>query len=257
VRFWPLLFVLLISLSPGDARADVIRPTGEWVTDRAGMLTNAERNALAAKLRAYADTTSTQVVVVLIPSLGGMSANEYATEVGRLWQVGQQGQDNGVVVLVSRDDREVFIATGYGIEGAITDLHASRIVREVITPAFRQGQFYAGLTMAVDRLIEAAQGEFTATRSAGQPEGLDFATLFVLLIIVSFFLSAMRKGSTGGGGTGFQRRRSGHYGGPPVIIWGGGSRGGGFGGGGFGGGGFGGFGGGGGGFGGGGAGGRW
>ncbi len=237
-------------------RVDVIPSSGEWVTDRAGLLSAAERQTLAERLRAYAETTSTQIVVVTLPDLGGADIGLYATELGQRWGVGQQGKDNGVVVLVSRDDRKVFIATGFGLEGAIPDAVASRIIRNVITPNFRQGRYYAGLTGAVDALIEAARGEYTAESPPASYEhpgdgGVDFATIFVLLIIAYFIVTSLGRGRGRGGGRGrrYQRR-----GGPPVIIWGGGGFGG-SGGGGFGGGGFGGFGGGG--FGGGGAGGSW
>lgn len=244
-------------------RIDVLPPSGRWVTDNGGMLSDAEERALSEKLRHYQDSTSTQIIIVTLPSLGGHEAADYATTLGREWGVGQEGQDNGVVILVSRDDREVFIATGYGLEGGIPDAIAARIVRNVIVPRFRQGNFYAGLDEAVDHLVAAATGEFSAEaiRSPDrEAEGvLGFATLFVLIIIFVFVVNAIKHHRGGGGGDGGRRHR-GRRGGPPIIIWGGGwggGRGGGFGGGGFGGGGFGGFSGGGGSFGGGGAGGGW
>jgi uncharacterized protein len=222
------------------------------------MLSDAEESALSQKLAAYADTTSTQIIVVTLPSLEGAEIADYAVALGRTWGVGQQGQDNGVVILVSREDRDVFIATGYGIEGAIPDAVASRIVRNVIVPSFREGNFYAGISQAADHLISAARGEFTAEKVSSPRRGeraRDGAPVFILFIIAYFVISAIRHGKRGGGGDGgkpYRRSR----GGLPLIIWGGG---GGFGGGGggFGGGGFGGFGGGGGSFGGGGAGGSW
>lgn len=243
----------LVAAGPASAqRYEVIPPSGQWVTDRAELLSAAEEQALTQKLVAYADTTSTQIVIVTLPDLGGVPAADYAVELGRVWGVGQQGQDNGVVILVSRDDRQAFIATGYGIEGAIPDAVASSIYRNVLVPNFREGQFYGGLSQATDALIAAARGEFTA-REIDHPEGegINGAALFALFIILYFVLSAVRRGGGGGGGRRYRR-----HGGPPIIIWGGGfgGGGGGFGGGGFGGGGFGG---GGGGFGGGGAGGSW
>lgn len=233
---------------------EVIPPSGQWVTDQGDMLSASEEQALTQKLRTYSDTTSTQIIVVTLPDLGGADAGMYATELGEQWQVGQQGKDNGVVVLVSRDDRKVFIATGFGLEGAIPDAIAGRIIRNIITPNFRQGQFFKGLSDAVDALILAAAGEYTADEALRSYErsddgGMDTATLFVLMIIIYFVITSIRSG--GGGKGGGRRYRSG--GGPPVIIWGGGGGGFGGGGGGFGGG----FGGGGGGFGGGGAGGGW
>lgn len=269
VRHWIIGSLLLLlgwiaGAAPASAQqVDVIPPSDRLVTDRANMLASSEERMLEQKLRGYADTTSTQIVVVTIPRLDGVPIEMYATELGREWGVGQEGQDNGVVILVSEGDREVFIATGYGLEGAIPDAVASRIVRHIIQPEFRQGRFYDGLSDATDALIEAARGEFEAedTRSAREDRSFDLATGFVLLIILIFVVNGIRRGRKYRGGGGMHtgkgsRTRRGRRSGP-FIIWGGGSGGFGGGGGGFGGGGggFGGFGGGS--FGGGGAGGSW
>lgn len=263
-RFTLIVFLLLFAGRADAQSINVIPPTGEWVVDTAGMFTEGERQSLSLRLSRYADTTSTQIVVATVPSLDGAAISDYAVELGRQWGVGQAQYDNGVVILVSRADREVFIATGYGVEGAIPDALAGRIVRNVIVPNFRQDRYYAGISEAVNVIMAAAAGEFDAVpgRSQDQGTGLDLATIFVLLIIAFFVISALsseRRG--GGGGGGYRHRRRSSI--PPVIIFGGmggrggGFGGGGFGGGGFGGGGFGGFGGGGGSFGGGGAGGSW
>jgi len=240
---------------------EVIAPTGKWVTDNADMLAPGEERMLSQKLSDYTDTTSTQIIVVTIPGLNGVPIADYAVELGRQWGVGQQGKNNGIVILVSRNEQKVFIATGYGLEGAVPDAVASRIVRNVIVPSFREGRFFAGLSDAVDTLILAARGEYTAEdaeRNTGRPStggGLNGTTIMVLIIIVYYVISGIRRRGGRGGG---HRRGPGI---PPIIFWGGGGDFGGGssfgGGGGFGGGGFGGFGGGGGGFGGGGAGGGW
>ncbi len=268
LRLLPILLLVGLALPAAAQEIPPRPPPSEGlVIDRAGVLSPSEETAIERRLVAFDDTSSSQIVVVILPSLGGADAASFATELGRAWGVGQEGRDNGVVVLVSTGDREVFIATGYGLEGAIPDAVAARIVRNVIVPAFRQGQFYAGIGGAVDALIAAASGEYTADRrplGPGSPGGgVDLALLVILLIVVVAFMSASRKGGGGGGGPAPRRRRRGGL--PPVIFipggFGGSSRGGGFGGfggggfGGFGGGGFGGFGGGG--FGGGGAGGSW
>ncbi len=272
LRLSPSLIVVLFVLSSaflvpcGFAQSvGVIPPNGRWVTDQAGFLSASEETALSRRLATYADTTSTQIVIVLLESLGGAAASDYAVELGRRWGVGQAGYDNGVVILASRADRQMFIATGYGLEGAITDAQAGRIYRDILVPNFRAGRFHDGLSSAVDALIAAAEGEFSSPPTASrESDGLDLALLIVLIILVAFVVSALRRGHQGGN-DGFQppARRRRHYGEPPIIIWGGSGRrrgggigGGGFGGG-FGGGGFGGFGGGGGSFGGGGAGGGW
>jgi uncharacterized protein len=228
------------------------RPSGP-VLDQADLLSGADQTRLAQKLTAFTDTTSTAVVVVTLPSLDGAPISDYAFSLGRAWGVGQEGKDNGVVVLVSEGDREMFIATGYGVEGALPDAIANRIVETIMTPAFRKGDFYAGLDRGTDAIIQATKGEFDAEARRGasdEDDGVPYALLFTLLIFAYFFGQSFFRG---GGGKKSRRSRRG---GGPVVIWGGGGFGGGGGGGfGGGGGGFGGFGGGS--FGGGGAGGSW
>lgn len=237
-----------------QAQIRTIEPSGQWVTDAGSFLSQAEERMLTQKLRSYADTTSTQMIIVTVPDMGGYAASDYATEVGRTWQVGQSGKNNGVVILVARDERETFIATGYGMEGSITDAMAARVVRNIILPAFRQGAFFEGLSGAVDALAAIAAGEYQAEaldEPAREQQGAPAVT-YIIFIIVFFIVSSLRR--RGGGGGGRYNRRT--HNGLPIVFWGSGGMGGGFGGGssgGFGGG----FGGMGGGFGGGGAGGGW
>ena len=264
-NFLAALLVLAVA-APGNAQdIDVIQPSGQWVTDAAGLLTTGEEGTLSRKLAAYAETSSTQIVVVTIPNLEGRAASDYATSLGRQWGVGQSQYNNGVVLLVSRDDREVFIATGYGLEGAIPDAIASRIVRNVIVPRFRQGDFYGGISNAVDALVDASGGEYSAEDLVTDEVPAEFIVFLILLIALIVILLVLFSVRNKGGGDGRKRRRRRRS---PVIIWGdsghrtgwgGGSWGSGSwgGGGSFGGGGFGGFSGGGGSFGGGGAGGSW
>lgn len=253
----PVALVALLCVSAAYAQ-DVLPSTGRIVTDNADMLSDTEEKQLMYMLRYYADSTSTQIVIVTLPNLGGQDIAAYATELGQQWGVGQQGKDNGVVVLVSRDDRQVFIATGFGLEGAITDAEASRIIRYVVTPHFRSGAFYEGLAGAADALIAAAAGEFTVDerQQSASPQGQDIlGMIFFLLFVIIIIIAAARNRR----GDGPRPRRRDVF---PVLFLGmghhlGGSGGGFSGGGGFGGSGFGGGGFGGGGFGGGGAGGGW
>ena len=226
------------------------RPSGP-VLDQGNLLSGGEERALARKLATFEDTTSTAVVVVTLQSLNGAPIADYAFELGRAWGVGQEGKDNGVVFLVSKGDREMFIATGYGVEGALPDAIANRIIERIVTPAFRNGQFYAGIDRGTDAIIQATAGEYDASaeaQSASSDEGMPMALIFTLLILAYFLSRSFFHGGGGGKRSRKSRRRHGDF---PVIIWGGG--GGGCGGGG--GGGFGGFGGGS--LGGGGAGGSW
>lgn len=251
--------VLALALTVGAGRAQVPilpRPSPpRLVNDYAALLAPAERDALERKLVAYSDSTSTQITVVLLPTLGGAEPSQFATELGEAWGVGGAANDNGAVVLVAVEDRDVFIATGRGLEGALPDVLAGRIVRDVIVPAFRAGQFYAGLDAGTTAIMQAAAGEFTATERAPSEGGPGaFVVLVVLLLVVLVALSLAHRRSDDEPPPGRRRRRS--HGGPGIIFLPGGWSGGG--GGGFGGGfsgGFGGFGGGS--FGGGGAGGSW
>lgn len=265
-RFRFILFLMVsgaVSALPAHAQnVRTIEPSGKWVTDQADFLSDSEERLLTAKLRGYADTTSTQMIVVTVQDLGGYAASDYATELGRTFKVGTADKDNGIVLLASREERELFIATGFGMEGMVTDAVASRIIRNVIVPEFRNGNFFAGLDGAVDALIAVASGTYSADEIADAPSGSDGASqalVYIVFLIVFMVVSSLRR--HGGGGKGGKGGRRGRHNGLEMIFWGAalgglgrGSGGGGFGGGGFGGGGFGGMGGG---FGGGGAGGSW
>jgi uncharacterized protein len=218
-------------------------------------LTPSQADQLERILVAYDDSTSTQICVVVVESLQDYTANEFATALGRKWGVGNKQFNNGVVVLISTGaktgDRDAYIATGYGMEGAIPDVVAKTIVENDIIYNFKEGQYYRGLEQAVLSIAKAAAGEYKAPARRKKKRESDVHPLVIAVVLL---LLSMLFGS-GRGGLGGGRRRG--YGGwtGGAFLGGGGFGGGGFGGGGFGGGGFGGFGGGS--FGGGGAGGKW
>lgn len=220
-------------------------------------LTASQADQLEKILVAYADSTSTQICVVIVESLQDYTANEYATALGRKWGVGSKQFNNGLVILIStggeEGKREAYIATGYGMEGVIPDVVAKSILENDIIYNFKQGQRYRGLEQAIRSLQKAAAGEYKAPAHRKKQGGRAIPpfVIVILLLLVSVLFG-------GGGGWG-PGRRGGGFGGWTGGTWlGGGGFGSGYGGGGFGGGSGGGFGGfGGGSFGGGGAGGRW
>lgn len=227
------------------------------VNDFAGMLSAAEASQLEAKLLQYEQSSSTQITVVTVKSIGMYEVAQYAIELGNRWGVGQKGKDNGVLILASKDDRKINISTGYGLEGALPDAVCGRIIRNEIVPNFKNGDFYAGFDKAADAIIAATKGEYTAdekTKKGGKPGILVIVILIILVYIILWIISKI-----GGGGGGSYMSGRGYRGwdsGPWIGGGGfGGSRGGGWGGGSSSGGGFGGFGGGS--FGGGGASGSW
>ena len=249
-----------------EARLDVPPPPNppRLVNDLAGLLNAGEQRAIEQKLVAFSDSTSSQIVVLIVRSTNGQDPGEYATEVLRSWGVGQAGADNGVVFLVALDDRQTFIATGLGAEGPLPDALAGRIVREIVVPRFRQNLFFAGIDEATDVMMGALSGEDfeAAAPASGGDSALGGVMCLLFIVFVLLIVLSARRGGPGTGARSASqapRRRRG----PRVVVlpgFGGGFGGGGFGGGGFGGGGFGGggFGGFGGGFGGGGgAGGGW
>lgn len=216
------------------------------VNDLADVIPAAEEANLENKLVAYNDSTSTQIAVIILKTIEPYEIADYAYKIGRKWGVGQKDLNNGIVLLVAVDDRKMYIATGYGTEGFITDARASRIYREILTPAFQQGDYYGGIDIATTEMIKFLTGAYDGEELGTPEDKPNILTVIIIIIVILFILSKFFRG--GNGGTTFSGRG-------PTYWGGGGFGGGGFGGGGGGGGGFGGFGGGG--FGGGGAGGSW
>ncbi|QCR24164.1 YgcG family protein [Pontibacter sp. SGAir0037] len=214
------------------------------VNDFAGILSANERSALEQKLVNYNDTTSTQITVVTMKSIGGYDVNQYAAELGQRWGVGGKANNNGIVILVAMAERKVSIQTGYGMEHIVPDAIAKRITERTLKPNFQQEAYYKGLDEATSFIISVASGEYQAdpNQQQGEGEGEGPSIFFIIIIIMLIVFIISRRG--GGGGRG-GRRYARTFGGPVIVPGGFGtfrSGGGMFGGGG--GGGFGGFGGG-------------
>lgn len=253
-----LLLIALLGIVRLEAQDDALFPPkpdpAVYVHDYSGWLSEQEKAALEMKLRRYADTTSTQVVVMIRPDIGDYDRASYAFELGNRWGIGRKDKNNGVVVLIVSDppQRGVFIATGYGAEGALTDLMAGQIVRHLMIPRFKEGRYFEGINAGLDGIMAALAGEFQADHLE-EALRIPLWVVIVFLLLMFLFVRYMIKHGTMYTGTGPMHRgpvrtyRGGRH-------WGGGF-GGGFGGGSWGGGGGGGFGGGS--FGGGGAGGSW
>lgn len=266
-KFLSIFFVLLVFTA--SAQVEKIIPNKpvppKLVNDFTGnFLTPEQIVELERKLVAYDDSTSNQVVVVIVDDLKGYSAADYAIALGRKWGVGNKNFDNGVVLLVStgggEGNRAVFIAPGYGLEGAVTDLIADAIVDHELVPNFKAGNYYRGLDEATDAIIRAAEGRYKAPEGYGKSKGRGIGIGAIIFFVILILIFSSIGGGRGRGGGMVSRRGYGDIGAGWIIgsLLGGAGRGGGGwsgGGGGGGGGGFGGFGGGG--FGGGGAGGSW
>lgn len=248
-----LLIAALLLFTPATAvwaqvsSADSVIPARpnppRLVNDFVGILSSSERERLEQKLRTYNDSTSTQITVVIVRTTEPYPIGDFAFRVGRKWGVGQQGKNNGLVLAWATETRKVYIATGYGLEGAIPDAIAKRIISNVIVPNFKQSQYYQGLDEATTEIIQRAQGEYKAEPDSG--DGGDGSSIFIWIFVVFIIIYFISRRGGGGGGRSNRNGGGGFF--PPVFLptstgWGGSSGGGGFGGGG--GGGFGGFGGG-------------
>lgn len=165
------------------------------VNDFVGVLSSQELNALEQKLVAFDDTTSSQIAVVIVKSTAPLDANSYAFEIGRRWGVGQEGKDNGIVLLWATEDRKIELAVGYGLEGAIPDGIAYRIVNQSIIPYFKQSRFYEGLDAGTTDIIKYASGEYKA-----EPEDIGEFPIwgFIIILIIIFFVFRSMKNNGGG-----------------------------------------------------------
>jgi uncharacterized protein len=219
------------------------------------LLNETQKREIEQKLIKYADSTSTQIVVVVVPNTGGNDIDSYKVDLAHSWGIGQKGKDNGVLLLIAKDDRKVAIGTGYGTEHRLTDALSNRIIDEQIIPAFKTGNYYQGIDDGTTGIIKALNGEYKEERKnlrrSGDKDGdFSFLPFIVLIIIIILIIVRGRGGGRGnrgnrGGGLDLadililsslgRSSSSGGFGG----FGGGGSSGGGFGGG-FGGGGFGG-----------------
>ena len=265
-----LALTLWLTALPGASLAAEIRfpaLTGR-VVDDAQLLTPEQEQALTGKLATLEQQTGDQLVVVTLPSLQDQEIEDFGYQLGRHWGIGQKENDGGALLIVAPNERKVRIEVGYGLEGVLTDAYSSLIIRNDILPAFRQGDYAAGIIAGTDSIIAQLTAD-PAEAQARAEEAKSLATestkpvlpAIIILLVFAFIFFSMVGAAAGG-----RKRRGGRGDGlSPILIWAAsealkdrnrGGRGGGWGGGGFGGGG-GGFGGGGGGFGGGGASGGW
>ncbi|MHA7926615.1 MAG: TPM domain-containing protein [Marinobacter sp.] len=240
------LLVLLPATVWAQSTPEFPELTGR-VVDRAEMLSPDVEARLSQMLQAHEQASTEQVVVVTLADLQGFPIEDFGYQLGRHWGIGQEDEDNGALLIVAKEERKIRIEVGYGLEGRLTDADSSVIINRIISPAFRQGDFQAGVVNGAAAMIQVLGGEPMAAPQGQQPVALQekpkagmVALVFIIMMAVVFFIGS-RGGRGGRGGAALL--------GAALLGGAMGGRGGGFGGGGFGGGG--------GGFGGGGASGGW
>lgn len=227
---WLSLVVALVALSPAWALAREVPPLRAHVNDTADMLPADAEARLEQRLSAYEQRTEQQFALLTIDTLDGDALEDFSLRVVEAWKLGKKGKDNGLLLLIVKNDRRLRIEAGYGLEGEVTDAFASRLIRNVLTPQFRAGRVADGVDQAFTLLMKQASGEAVPEgalapprrereRSGGSPLGV----LVLLFLLVPFVLPLLL-----GGGRG--RRRGvfiGGLGGFGGGGWGGGSGGGG------------------------------
>ncbi len=261
ISFFLCFFIAGIDLTYGQYQ---IPPVPEKQTsvydDEIGLLSPGEKAALEDKLIRYADSTSTQIVTIIISSTKGEDIDYLGAQWGHKWGIGQKDEDNGILILLAKDDRKVAISTGYGVEHLLTDAISRRIIQNTMIPYFKTGDYYGGLDRASDVIFSVMNGEYQEDRDFSSKEYFPYKALIpiVIFILLMIILSkSSRNGGRGGnrgnrspaedlidiiilsnmGRGGFGRSSGGFGGGGFGGGFGGGGFGGGFGGGGFGGGG--------------------
>lgn len=155
-----VLFAALMMASQISAAALVEVPTFKArVIDQTNTLTSAQQAALEAKLKAFEETKGSQIAVLIVPTTKPEAIEQYSIRVVDDWKVGREKVDDGILVLIAKQDRKMRIEVGYGLEGAVTDLHAKRIIDGLMTPQFRKGDFAGGINAAADALMGLINGE--------------------------------------------------------------------------------------------------
>ncbi len=173
-----------------------VPPIQSRVTDLTATLSAEQKNALEQSLQAFENRKGSQVAVLIVPSTAPESIEQYALRVAEQWKLGRKKVDDGVILLVAINDRAMRIEVGYGLEGALNDATAKRIIAETMTPYFKQADYYAGIKAGTDQIMRVIDGEPLPARTrGGATERGDFQQyapiLFVLALVVGGVLRAI------------------------------------------------------------------
>jgi uncharacterized protein len=197
---WYLIIAIhfLYVFTSFEVKAQDIPLLKEPVTDFTNTLDYSQWTTLSSKVRFLEDSTSIQIAIVIIPSLNGADIRDYAIDLLQKNKIGQKGKDNGVLLLVAKDDKKIAIEVGYGLEGVLPDALCNQIIRNEIKPRFRESDFNGGLVAALDAIIKAAHGEYRS-EGKGKKNIYNFgAGTLVLFVILSFLFSMIRGGRSHG-----------------------------------------------------------
>jgi len=198
-----LLFQFTDVFSQGqNERALADNPTElkQYLVDETGILNPVEHKNILVKLVNEEKTTSNQIVVYLINSLNGESLEDVSIRLAEKNKIGKKDKNNGVLVLIAKNDRKMRIEVGYGLEGVLTDAKSSSIIRNVFSPEFKKGNYYKGISDGVDAIIAAIKGEYTADENVSSDDNNNsccfgipiFVMIIFIFIFISIFTSVLR-----------------------------------------------------------------
>jgi uncharacterized protein len=177
-RLFSCGIILTAALLPFLANAAFSIPVNDgYITDEAHILSTEEEQNLETTLFQYKEQTSNEIAILIVGSLDGYPIADAAVEVGRAWKVGTK-ENNGVLMLIDYSGHEIFIATGYGLEGALPDIVVHGIVEKDMVPLFRDGKYEEGIMKAIDSMKKHVDGEYTADRYASSNEDFSFLPVF-------------------------------------------------------------------------------
>lgn len=246
IRILLVLLLFIISLKASAQEENPSRslsqnPTkiSKYVVDETGTLSQGEINSLLKKLEEFDKQTSTQIVVYMINSLDGESIEDVSHTIAEKNKIGQKGKDNGVLVLIAKNDRKLRIEVGYGLEGVLTDAYTTQIRTKEMNPYFKEGKFYEGINRGVDAIMAVTKGEYTADKKyQKKDDGTCCLGIPIFIVIIfgiigfSIIMSILGRifGWKGSTYTGSRHWGGGGFFGGGGSSWGGGSSSGGFGG---------------------------
>ncbi len=175
------------------------------VNDFTNTLTPDQEQALERKLVAFDDSTSTQIAVVIIPTLDGNEIADYNVQLYRAWGLGGKEKNNGAVLLIAKGDRKLNITTGYGLEGALPDITCKQIIEDIIVPNFKGDDYYRGIEEGTDAMIQAVKGEYKAP-AGYHKRGSGSSVMRIVFIVILIIVFLAVNGGRGGGGSFMSRR---------------------------------------------------
>jgi uncharacterized protein len=198
--FLPVMLTWTIILAAQEIPDRPVPP--RLVNDYAGVLSSGQVEQMEQKLVSFNDSTSTQILLVIVKSLNGYDKNDFAQRLGQKWGVGQKGKNNGVIIVIKpkypNEKGEVSIQSGYGLEGVLPDVTCKRIVENEMIPKFAQGDYYGGISSAISVVMSITKGEFTAdqyNKRANQQKPYGILVPIIILALLVFWIRRNRGGT--------------------------------------------------------------